>query len=256
MQLIDAHCHLQAEEIAGDAETLIADAAAAGITRLITAATGPAGWEACRVLARRHDSVSFALGIHPWFVREDAEDRISELSGAREEGAVAIGEIGLDKKIEDPPMALQIRFFEAQLEIAKDLNLPVVIHCRGAFNELMRSLNRTGAPDCGGLVHAFSGSADIAEACMKHGLRFSMGAALSYKPSRKRREVLRRIWPDHLLLETDSPDMPPAQAPGKPNRPVNLLYNLRGAMQYLEAPPEEIAETTTRNAIALFRLES
>lgn len=254
MKLVDAHCHLEAEEFRDCLESVLAGAHAAGIVRLVTASIVPEQWPVSQSLAGRFAEVSFAWGVHPWYAREEHLGQLGPLERAREEGAAAIGEIGLDAKIASPPMALQERIFCEQLRIARAIDLPVVVHCRGAFNELTRILNRDGGPACGGMVHAFSGSEDIAEALIKHNFSFSMGGSLSYKPSRKRVAVLKRIFPERLLLETDSPDIPPVQAPEKPNVPANIVYNLRGAAAILQLPEEAVAEQTTANAARLFRI--
>jgi TatD DNase family protein len=169
-------------------------------------------------------------------------------------GAVAIGEIGLDRKIDSPAFDLQREIFELQLQYAIETDIPVIIHCRGAFNELIESLNKTGIPGSGALIHAYSGSLELTEILLKKGVSFSMGGTLTYKNSRKRSDVLKRIYPDHFLLETDSPDIPPVNTL-KPNVPANILLNLEAASVILGIPEEVIAETTTANAMKLFRMQ-
>lgn len=253
MRIVDAHCHLDAPEFEGRLDRVLADGRAAGVVRWISAAAEPLDWAKNAAIAAAHPEVSFAWGIHPWFVDEAHWEQLQTLESARERGAVAIGEIGLDAKIAQPGMPLQQAFFERQLQVARALDLPVVIHCRGAFGELLESLKRVGTPQAGGVVHAFSGSLEIAEACMEFGLSFSMGASLSYKPSKKRLRVLERIYPDNFLIETDCPDMPPAQAPpGEPNVPAHIRYNLRGAAEMLGETEARVAEVTARNAALLF----
>jgi TatD DNase family protein len=253
MRLIDVHCHLEAEEFAGRLDGVVEAARQAGLVKMVTAAIVPEQWPVSKSISARYpDLVAFAWGVHPWYLKKEHLGSMEGLRQARDAGACAIGEIGLDAKIADPPMDAQIPVFEAQLAIAKELDLPVVMHCRGAFNELLLSLKRIGAPACGGVIHAFSGSAEVAEACMKHGLRFSMGGSLTYRKSNKRDRTLRVIYPDHFLLETDSPDIPPVQAAEGPNVPANIVYALQGAAAYLGLPEEEIAEQTTRNAETLF----
>ena len=140
-----------------------------------------------------------------------------------------------------------------QLQYAVETNTPVIIHCRGAFNELIESLNRIGVPRRGGIIHAYSGSIELTEILIKKGLSFSMGGTLTYKNSKKRSDVLKRIYPDCFLLETDSPDIPPVNTL-KPNVPSNILHNLKAASDILGIPEETIADTTTSNAIKIFRL--
>jgi TatD DNase family protein len=166
-------------------------------------------------------------------------------------GAIAIGEIGLDKKIQSPAFDLQQKIFELQLQYAVDTNKPVIIHCRGAFNELIESINKIGIPKRGGIIHAYSGSAEIAEILIKKGLSFSMGGTLTYRDSKKRTNVLKTIYPDYFLLESDSPDIPPVNTL-KPNNPSNMLLALKAASEILMIDQELIAETTTNNAKKIF----
>ncbi len=252
MRIVDAHCHLESEELWDSAEAVIAEACKAGIIKLVTASVSASQWPRSESLAQRFPEVAFAWGVHPWFVRTEDLDAVRGLEVAREHGACAIGEIGLDAKIETPPMELQLAVFRAQLAIAREINLPPVIHCRGAFDVLLGVLKSIGAPPCGGLIHAYSGNAEIADALLPYGMRFSLGRSLTYRSSPKRERLLRRIYPDFLLLETDSPDMLPLGAKGDINTPANIVYTLRAAAEALGESEEQVAETTSSNAAQLF----
>ncbi len=255
MRLVDAHCHLEDESLHSRLDDVLRDAREAGVSGLLTCAVTPEQWPVSAGIARCHPEVAFALGVHPWYAKPEHLPQLERLREARELGASAIGEIGLDKKIEAPSLEFQTQVFETQLAIAKELALPVVIHCRGAFNELFASLKRIGTPSPAGIIHAFSGNIQLARTFVTFGLKFSLGRSLTYKPCKKRAELLQFIYPDHFLLETDSPDMPPVGAdPDAPNEPRNLVLNLRGAVDILGRDESEIAEATTRNALQLFGL--
>ncbi|HPO13508.1 MAG TPA: TatD family hydrolase [Candidatus Hydrogenedentes bacterium] len=253
MKLIDVHCHLEAEEFHGRLDTVVQNAREAGIVKMITASIIPEQWPVSQSIAQEYPEAAFAWGVHPWYIQPGHLEAVEGLRAARDAGACAIGEIGLDGKIDEPAMEIQLPLFEAQVCIAKELDLPVILHCRGAFNEMLEVFKRYGAPERGGIIHAFSGSMEIAEAFIRHGMSFSMGGALTYKKNNKRAKTLARIYPDHFLLETDSPDIPPVQALGQPNVPANILHNLRGAAEYLSLPEESIAQQTTQNAARLFQ---
>lgn len=253
LQLIDAHCHLDCEAFRDRVPEILAGAAEAGVTGLVSCATQPDEWASTAALAKAHPSVAFALGIHPWYVTPESATAALRLADARLMGASAIGEIGLDTHA-DAPMDLQQATFEVQLAMAGKADLPVVVHCRGAFGELMRILRSVGPPARGGVVHAYSGSEEIAADLMEMGFYLSMGRSLTYRNSKKRVQVLKRIYPGRLLLETDSPDMPPVELSGTVNVPANLPYCLRAAAELLERPEEEIAKATTANARRLFGL--
>jgi TatD DNase family protein len=255
MKLVDAHCHLESEEFGDALPAVVADARRVGVAGFITCAVTPEGWVKSRAVASQFSEVHFAMGVHPWYVEERHLTLVDGLGEAGERGACAIGEIGLDRKIGEPPFALQQAAFERQLSIAKSVHLPIVIHCRGAFDDLIRLLRAVGPPQAGGIVHAFSGSVELAEVLIELGLSFSLGGALTYRNSRKRQRVLDRIYPDHFLLETDSPDLAPVEAQGRPNTPANILYNLRAAAEILGVPAEDVADATTRNAVRIFGLD-
>ena len=251
MQLVDCHCHLESPELMGNIDRVIEQAAAAGIARLITSPVTVDQWSVSRLLWEKFDQVEYSAGVHPWYVT--ANDLKVELSLYAESrlGMIAVGEIGLDRKIETPHFDLQMNVFERQMRFAVDCDLPVIIHCRGAFNELVECLNRTGVPRRGGIVHAFSGSVEIAETLLRRGLSFSMGGTLTYRNSRKRSDVLKRIYPEHFLLETDSPDIPPAGTE-KPNMPHNILLFLAAASEILGVSEERVAASTSENASRIF----
>lgn len=143
--------------------------------------------------------------------------------------------------------------FTTQLQTAQRLGLPVIMHCRGAFNEMLRVFKDYGPPP-GGIFHNFSGSPELADQFMAYGLAFSMGGVLTWRNSAKRNRLLRHIYPDHLLLETDAPDIPPVEARGTTNMPANILYNLYAAAELLGETPESVAAATTNNAQRIFKL--
>jgi len=192
------------------------------------------------------------VGVHPWYCDDKAFMELPRLRHAAR-GAVAIGEIGLDTKTERFPLKRQMECLIRQLQVAQQLALPVILHCRGAFNEMLAIFKSHGPPP-GGVIHNFSGSPELADQFMDYGLAFSMGGVLTWRNSAKRRRLLRHIYPDHFLLETDAPDIPPVEARGQTNTPANILYNLLAASEALAIAPQEIAAVTTGNAIRIFGL--
>ena len=253
MELIDVHCHLESDFFSENLSKIIDDAKKIGIIRLITSSITPDQWEQSQKIKESYDEVEFSLGIHPWYISENDFIEIDKLKEAKSRGAVAIGEIGLDRKINHMDFEIQLKFFEAQLRIAREINLPVIMHCRGAYNELVQSLKKIGMPEAGGIIHSFSGSAEIAEILIPLGVSFSLGGILTYKNSKKRIKLLHRIYPDHFLLETDSPDIPPVQKE-KPNVPANITYNLKAAAEILGEQENDVASTTTSNAKKICQL--
>ncbi len=253
MKLVDVHCHLESRKFSTNLDSIISDAKNAGLVKLITSSITTDQWEQSRKLAEKYSEVKFTTGVHPWYIKESDLDIYNRLEAAGNTGAVAIGEIGLDKKITSPGFELQLAVFEEQMRFAVHKNMPVVIHCHGAFNELSISLKKTGIPLAGGIIHSFSGSVQIAEEMMEMGLSFSMGGILTYRNSKKRADVLKKIYPYNFLLETDSPDISPVGTE-KPNVPSNIIFNLEAAAEILNVKKEEVAEKTTMNAAKIFGL--
>ncbi len=250
ISLVDAHCHLDSDIFRDRLDEILEAARCAGVRKLITASIHPRQWPVVAALARQHPEVVFAQGIHPWYCSDDALPELPRLAAAAR-GAVAIGEIGLDIKKMPYPLERQMAVFTAQLQTAQQTGLPVIMHCRGAFNEMLRIFKEYGPPP-GGILHNFSGSPELADQFMAHGLAFSLGGVLTWRNSAKRNRLLKHIYPDHLLLETDAPDIPPVEARGAPNTPANILYNLRAAAELLGETPEAVADATTRNAQRIF----
>jgi TatD DNase family protein len=148
-------------------------------------------------------------------------------------------------------MDIQIRIFRKQLSIAADLGLPSIIHCMGAWSELDSALKAVPVKR-GGIIHNFNGSEELARSLSKLGISFSMGGTLTYRDSVKRERMLKSIYPDHFLLETDSPDIPPIEKRGLTNEPAYIRYSLSAASEILSVSEELIAESTSRNADNIF----
>jgi TatD DNase family protein len=251
MQLIDVHCHLQAAVYRDSIGEVITRSREAGVAGIINAATSNHDWFKCRELGNKYSECHFALGIHPWYIDKDDASFLASLEDSDFEGAVAIGEAGLDKKFANTDFATQIQIYRLQLGIARDRSLPVNLHCIGAFGELINELKKTPLKR-GGIIHNFNGSPELAVDLIKHGLSFSLGGILTYRNSKKRSAMLKKIWPENFLLETDSPDIPPVERTGTVNEPSNILFNLKAASEILDVSEEIIAEQTTENAKRIF----
>jgi TatD DNase family protein len=253
MPLIDAHCHL---EDLPQIDEIVERAKNSGLVKMITCSIHPNQWDISKNLAEKFNSIEFANGIHPWYIQPEYFSLIEKLYEAKTNGAVAIGEIGLDFKTAPISCDVQLKFFEAQLEIARNIELPVILHCRGAFTETLLSIKRLGGLPAGGIIHSFSGSAEIAENFIKIGFSFSLGGILTYRNSTKRIKLMQKIYPHNFLLETDSPDIMPVELrnSSKINEPANIVYNLKAAADLLEKPEAEIEEVTFKNAVRMFKL--
>ncbi len=256
MRFVDSHCHLEAQEFEHDLVNVIEDGVNSGIVKFITSAVYPEQWNKSIELSSIYNQVESTIGVHPWYAKVEHFTKLDELPMIiHKYKIVAIGEIGLDRKIENPPFELQEAIFEKQLKIAKEINIPVVIHCRGAFPDLIRIVKKVGLPQKGGLIHAYKGSVEITKQLLPLGFYFSFGCALTYPHSYKRANVINMVYPEKILVETDSPDIPPAGNTNKRNVPSNIRLVVNELSKYLNKTEEEIAEKTTQNAISLFSLD-
>ena len=251
MRIFDAHAHLQSQRFDNDRAEVLRRAHDAGVECILNAATEPSDWDAVRTLALDEPSCLAALGIHPWYIPENALSFLATLSDADFRGVSAVGEIGLDAVSAPFALEQQTAVFEAQLALAKELRLPCVTHCRGASGELIRSAKKIGIP-YGAVVHAFNGTEELAAELIRHGFTLSFGGALTFPDKGKRAKALRQAWPGSFLIETDSPDIPSAGKRGERNEPAFILDVIASAAALLNESEETIAHTAFDNARRLF----
>ncbi|MEO8311124.1 MAG: TatD family hydrolase [Caldimonas sp.] len=259
---IDTHCHLDAAEFDADRDDVVARARAAGVDQIVIPAVAVANFERVRELAHRH-RLAYALGIHPMCTDGAGAGDLAALRAALERyGAdprlVAVGEIGLDHFIAGLDRERQAEIFAAQLALAAEFRLPVLLHVRRAIDTVLKHLRRR--PVAGGLAHAFNGSGQQAGAFVELGFRLGFGGAVTFDRALRIRRVGQTLAAGSIVMETDSPDIAPqwryrtaeARAAGATmrNEPAELarigadLAALRGE------PVEAFATTTSANAIA------
>ena len=254
---IDTHCHLEAPEFAGEADTLAEKAATLGIAQILIPAVDVSSFQSVAELARRHDNTAYALGIHPMYVPQAQEadlDILRETLGAAiaDPKLVAMGEIGMDFFIPayaaSPMRERQEHFFVEQLKMARDFNLPVLLHIRRAQDVILKHLRRIRPP--GGIAHAFNGSFQQAQAFMDLGFKLSFCGTFTHARATQLQRLATTLPLDAIVLETDAPDLAPAWVHDRRNTPLELpmigdaLATLRGMSVDL------LAEATRRNAVA------
>lgn len=253
VRLVDTHCHLDAPELAAiGLDAVVERAWRAGVERIVVPAIDPGNFDAVRELAARFDGVYFALGIHPLCIAacdDDALDRLdAALVDARDDPKlVAVGEIGLDFFVPGFDAGRQEHFYRAQLEIARAHELPVLLHVRRSQDRLLKYLRQVPVP--GGIAHAFNGSRQQADNFVALGFALGFGGAMTWERARNIRRLAVGLPLDAIVLETDSPDIPPPWlATGEPNQPAEVagiaaeLARLRGT------DIEEIAAASNANA--------
>lgn len=208
---IDTHCHLDAAEFAPDRDAVVARAAAAGVGRIVLPAVEVGNFDAVRALAHAHGH-AYALGIHPLYTPGAAPDALERLRAAlqahhEDPRLVAVGEIGLDFFVSGLDPALQQRFYLAQLALAREFGLPVLLHVRRSADQLLKGLRRTEVP--GGIAHAFNGSQQQAAQFAERGFALGFGGTMTFERALQIRRLAAGVQVDALVLETDAPDIPP-----------------------------------------------
>lgn len=257
--LIDTHCHLDDESFAGDVEEVVARAMEAGVSRIIVPAIDRDNTGAVLALTTRFEGVFGAIGIHPNSAADWQDEWLPDLrSLALHPKVVAIGEIGLDYYWDKTPPTIQRRAFDAQLMLAAELSLPVIIHNREAGTDVIEQLaaSTLNGRDRAGVLHSFSGDWGMAEAALGMGFYLGFTGPLTYKKADQLREIASRAPLDRVLIETDAPYLTPHPFRGRRNEPAYVslvaerLADLRGL------PLEDIARITTANAETLFTFPS
>lgn len=251
--LIDSHCHLDAAEFDADRAEVVARARAAGVGAQVIPAIELAGFAALRDLCAAQPGLHPAYGLHPMFLSRHRPEHLDSLARWIErEHAVALGECGLDHYVEGLDRDLQRMYFERQLGLARELDLPLILHARHAVEETIGAIRRCGG--LRGVVHSYSGSAEQARRLWDLGFLIGIGGPVTYERAKRLRALVSTMPIEFLLLETDAPDQPLHGHRGERNEPARLhdvalvVAKLRG----IDA--DALAAATSANARRLFRL--
>ncbi len=250
---IDTHCHLDAPPLAGRLASVIAEARQAGVGKYFVPGVSPAGWGEIAAMAKAWEEVLPAFGLHPMHAELYSEEVLEQLANFSRGGA-AIGEIGLDYLLAGVSRTKQLAAFRDQLRLAVTTGLPVLIHCRRAFPDLLQILREEEVARVGGVLHAFSGSVETAVECIRLGLQIGVAGTVTYRNAVRPLALVSSIPLEHLLLETDAPDMTPEPYRGKSNEPALLVETAKKVAAIKGVSLEEVAAVTTANAERLFRL--
>lgn len=245
--LFDTHCHLDVEEFDPDRDQVLAAARAAGVIGIVVPGIYAAAWPRLLRLCSTTADLHPALGLHPVYLAQHRPEHIADLERAlAETRPLAVGEIGLDRYRRDLDPTRQQALFEAQLVLARDAGLPVLLHVRKAHDQVLTTLKRIRVS--GGIAHAFNGSLQQARQYLDLGLRLGFGGMLTFERSLKLRPLARDLPIEAIVLETDAPDLTVAAHQGERNSPAYLPDVLAALAQVRDADPAEIAAITTRNA--------
>jgi TatD DNase family protein len=255
--LIDTHAHLDLKEFGGDREEVLKRSAEGGVAAIINASFDLASSRRSVAMARKHGWIYALAGIHPHDSGQAPGGYLDELRDlAKNPEVVALGEMGLDYFRDRSPRPVQQKVFREQLALARELDIPVVIHDRDAHGDLMNILNKDGVPRRGGVMHCYSGSWEMARECMKKGFYISIAGPVTYPTSARLKDIAARLPLDRLLIETDCPFLTPRARRGKRNEPAYVRYVAEEIAWLREMPLDRLAEATSENAARIFNIKS
>lgn len=254
-KLIDSHAHLDGSQFDVDRDELIEKLSDAGIEYVINPGADMNSSRKIAELVKEHSIVYGAVGVHPHDAVDMVDEDIEELRElARGEKIVAIGEIGLDYYYEHSPREVQKQRFREQIRLAKQLNLPIIVHEREAAQDVFDIISSEADGNLRGVIHCYSGSAEMAREYIKLGFYISFAGPVTFKNAKKPKEVAAEIPLEHLLLETDSPYMAPVPYRGKRNDPSYVRYIAETIAELKGLSYEQVVEQTNANTKKLFSI--
>lgn len=251
--LIDSHCHLTDRKFTRDQAEVIRRAQVMGVDRMVCVGFDLASSLEVEGLAQQYPNVYAVIGVHPHDARLVREQTYAILERtAASPRVVAIGETGLDYYRNLSPREDQQSAFRGHIQLARATGLPLVIHDRDAHADVLRIMREEKVQEVGGVIHCFSGSWEMAQACMDLGFYISLAGPVTYHNARRLQEIAQKMPLDRLLIETDAPYLTPEPLRGKRNEPGNVRYVAEKIAALKEIPLEKVAKATTENAEKLF----
>lgn len=254
----DTHAHYDDEKFDNDRYEVIQEVHQDGVDTIVNVGASVETSIASIDIANRYDYVYASVGIHPSEILELNDDYIMTLEKLIQDNrskVVAVGEIGLDYYYDDaPPRDMQRKFFVEQIDLARRMKLPVIIHDRDAHQDTLDVIQKEYVGDVGGIVHCFSGSKEMAEEVLKQGLYIAIGGVVTFRNAKKLVEVVKMIPEDRLLIETDLPYLAPEPFRGSRNTSSNLVYIVDKIATIRCDTPEHIAQVTSENAKKVYKI--
>jgi len=260
-EIFDTHAHYDDEAFDEDREELLSRLPREGIARVVNVASGLPSCETSRALAEKYDYIYCALGVHPCETKELEE--AAQGGGAQEQirqycqspKCVAVGEIGLDYYWDEPAREIQKQWFARQLNLARELKLPVIIHSRDAAKDTIDIMTAERSREIGGVIHCYSYTKETARTFLDMGFYIGIGGVLTFKNARKLKEAVEYIPPDRIVLETDCPYLAPVPYRGKRNCSLYLPYVVSALAQLTGKAEEEVRRVTWENGCRLYGLD-
>lgn len=255
--IFDTHAHYDDKAFDEDREELLSSLPEQAIARVVNVGANLASCKRTVTLTKKHDFIYGAIGIHPSetaeLEQEGAWQSLRELYGA--EKCVAVGEIGLDYYWDEPEREIQKKWFARQLNLARELGLPVIIHSRDAARDTADIMKAERAGEIGGVVHCFSYTKEMARTFLDMGFFFGIGGVLTFRNARKLREAVEYIPLERIVLETDCPYLAPVPYRGKRNSSLYLPYVAAALAEIKGIGEEDVRRTVWENSLRLYRME-
>lgn len=254
-EIFDTHAHYDDEAFDEDREALLASLPGEGIARLVNVSSTLASCERTIELTDRYDYIYGAIGIHPSHTEELDEESFARLRRqCGLEKCVAVGEIGLDYYWDEPERAIQQKWFRRQLNLAREVKKPVIIHSRDAAKDTVDIMTEERAEEIGGVIHCFSYTKETAQIFLDMGFFIGVGGVITFKNGRKLKEAVESIPLENIVLETDCPYLAPTPNRGKRNSSLNLPYIVSAIAEVKGVEEEAVRQAAWRNAHRLYRL--
>jgi len=251
--IIDSHCHLDFEAFDNDRDSVIKNANATGVNKIIIPGVMSKTWNNIKQCCKTYSGLYPCYGLHPYFIDNHKKSDLDNLKKWIESNQpVAVGECGLDFFVKNLDKKLQTFYFEQQLDIALEHELPVVIHARKSTEDVIDTIKQR--PGLRGMIHSYSGSYEQAVKLINLGFYLSFGGPVTYKKSTRLRKIVQSLPLEYLLVETDAPDQPTANAGSQRNEPANIVEVVSAIAELHDLDREAVASATTDNAQKLFQL--
>ena len=253
--IFDTHAHYDDEAFDEDRKKLLAELPGQGIAKVVNVGASLASCEKTIDLMEQYDDIYGALGVHPSETAELTEESFAWLKEqCKREKCLAVGEIGLDYHWEEPERSIQTEWFVRQLNLARELSLPVVIHSRDAAKDTVDIMTAEKASEIGGVIHCFSYTRETAKIFLDMGFYIGIGGVLTFKNAKKLKEAAEYIPINRIVLETDCPYLAPEPNRGKRNSSLNIPYVVEALAAIKGLSEEEVRQAVWKNSHELYRL--
>ncbi len=251
--MIDSHCHLDFKAFDSDRLQVVERAQQVGVEKIIVAGISQATWPRLKKISESYQSTLACYGLHPYFIDQHEWHHLDDLKYFLQQNkAIGLGECGLDFYLKSLDKKKQHIFFEAQLDLAQELELPVVIHSRKANQDVLRAIKKR--PSLSGMMHSFSGSIEVAKQFIDAGFYISLGAVLTFEKAVKIRKLAQQLPLDALLVESDAPDQSGLKHHKQRNEPAYIVETIKTIAELKNITEEEVSAASQDNAISLFSL--